>query len=95
MDEADYDKIVDLDKTTILSNIAKLKKYTHYIQPSKRLNYRFVKITNETDIIKLNDPSTNYLMISSHPYKFVFKNYKTYKKDLNNIIDCYARIGIQ
>ena len=83
MDEADYDKIVDLDKNTILSNIAKLKKYTHYIQPSKRLNYRFVKITNETDIIKLNDPSTNYLMISSHPHKFVFNNYKTYKNTGN------------
>ena len=39
-------------------------------------------------------------MISSHPYKFVFNNYKTYKKygqqvlpvqdkDLNSIIDHY------
>ena len=66
----------------------------------RRLDYRYVKITTETDINKLNDPSTNYLMITSHPYKFVFNNYKTYKKygqqvlpvqdkDLNSIIDHY------
>ena len=74
LDEEEYDKIIDLDKTTILSNIAKLKKiddvliYSLYtLQPARRLDYRFVKITNETDINKLNDPSTNYLMISSHP----------------------------
>ena len=64
------------------------------------MDYRYVKITNETDINKSNDPATNYLMISSHPYKFVFNNYKTYKKygqqvlpvqdkDLNSIIDHY------
>jgi len=105
LDEADYDKIIDLDKTTILSNIAKLKKiddvliYALYtLQPARRLDYRYVKITTETDINKLNDPSTNYLMISSH--KFIFNNYKTYKKygqqvlpiqdkDLNSIIDHY------
>ena len=107
LDEEDYDKIIDLDKTTILSNMAKIKKmddvllYSLYtLQPARRLDYRYVKITNETDINKLNDPSTNYLMISSHPYKFVFNNYKTYKKygqqvlpvqdkDLNIIIDHY------
>ena len=90
LDEADYDKIIDLDKTTILSNIAKLKKiddvliYALYtLQPARRLDYRYVKITTETDINKLNDPSTNYLMISSHPYKFVFNNYKTYKNTDN------------
>ena len=64
------------------------------------MDYRYVKITNETDINKLNDPTTNYLKISSHPYKFVFNNYKTYKKkwqqvlpvqdkDSNVIIDHY------
>ena len=64
------------------------------------MDYRYVKITNEIDINKLNDPSTNYLMIPPHPYKFVFNNYKTYKKygqqvlpvqdkDLNSIIDHY------
>ena len=63
LDEADYDKIIDLDKTTILSNIAKLKKiddvliYALYtLQPARRLDYRYVKITTETDINKLNDP---------------------------------------
>ena len=107
LDEADYNKIIDLDKTTILSNISKLKKIDdvlihalYTLQPARRLDYRYVKITTETDINKLNDPSTNYLMISSHPHKFVFNNYKTYKKygqqvlavqdkDLNNIIDHY------
>ena len=107
LDEADFNKIIDLDKPTISSNISKLKKkddvliYALYtLQPARRLDYIYVKITTETDINKLNDPSANYLMISSHPHKFVFNNYKTYKKygqqvlpvqdkDLDNIIDHY------
>ena len=81
MDEADYNKIIDLDKTSTLSNITKLKKiddvliYALYtLQPARRLDYRYVKITTETDKNKLNDPSTNYLIISSDPNKFVFNN---------------------
>ena len=105
LDKEDHNKIIDLDKSTVFKNISKLHRpddillYSLYtLQPARRLDYRNVKITNETNIKKLEDQSTNYLMISSHPYKFVFNDYKTYKiygqqvipvedKDLNIIID--------
>lgn len=86
LDEKDYDKIIDLDNTTIIKNISKLPRiedvliYTLYtLQPARRLDYRNVKITNETNLDKLKDPSTNYLIVSTSPYKFVFNDYKTYK----------------
>ena len=70
------------------------------LQPARRLDYRNVQITKETNLKKLEDPSTNYLMVSSHPYQFVFNDYKTDKayeqqvipvedKTLNIIIDHY------
>jgi len=107
LDDTDRNKIIDLDEATIIKNISKLHRtddillYALYtLQPARRLDYRNVKITNETDINKLKDPSTNYLIASSHPYKFVFNDYKTYKaygqqvipvenKTLNILIDHY------
>lgn len=107
LDEEDYGKIIDLDKSTVIKNISKLPRiddvliYTLYtLQPARRLDYRNVKITNETDINKLNDLATNYLLLDALPYKFIFNNYKTYKiygqqvipvedKTLNIIIDEY------
>ena len=86
LDEEDYNKIIDLDKSTINKNISKLPRiddiliYTLYtLQPARRLDYRNVRITNETDIKKLNDPSTNFLIIDTLPYRFIFNDYKTYK----------------
>jgi hypothetical protein len=107
IDEGDEEKIIDLDKTTILTNIKKLNNikdrllyglYTLF--PARREEWRFVKITNETDEEKLKDPINNYLIISTNPKRIIFNNYKTYKtygqqdfniddKDLNNIIDEY------
>jgi len=107
LDVEDHNKIINLDKTNVFMNIGKLHKiddillYSLYtLQPARRLDYRNIKITTETNINKLNDTSTNYLIITSNPYKFVFNDYKTYKiygqqvipiedKELIIIIDHY------
>ena len=87
LDEVDFRKIIDLDRTTILSNITKLKRiddillYALYtLFPARRCDWRNVKLTVETDTEKLKDDSTNYLIISTSPFKVVFNDYKTYKK---------------
>ena len=67
--------------------------------PARREEWRFCKITTETNKEKLKDPINNYLILSN-PKRIIFNNYKTYKtygqqefiindKDLNNIIDEY------
>ena len=106
IDKGDEEKIIDLDKTTILSNIQKFDNiedkliyglYTLF--PSRRLDWRFVKLTYQIDKEKLEDPINNYLILSN-PKRIIFNNYKTYKtygqqdfniddKNLNNIIDEY------
>jgi len=109
LDDKDEGKIIDLNREVIISNIEKLKDiedrliYGLYtIQPSRRLEYRNMKLTRETDIKKLND--INYIIISSlEPYKFVFNDYKTYKiyrkqiikidEDLKKIINKYISIN--
>lgn len=107
IEEADKDKIIDLDKSTILNNIKKLNNikdrliYGLYcLFPARREEWRLTKITTETNKEKLNDPSNNYLIISTNPKQIIFNNYKTSKThgqqyfnildtDLNNIIDEY------
>ena len=86
LSEEDYKKIIDLDRTTILSNITKLKRiddillYALYtLFPARRCDWRNVKLTVETDTEKLKDDSTNFLILST-PFKVVFNDYKTYKK---------------
>ena len=92
----DKEKIIDLDKTTILSNIKKLKSindvliYALYtLQPPRRLEYRLTRITTETDKTKL-EGNDNYLIVSTTPKKFIFNNYKTsktYKQQEINVED--------
>ena len=86
IDKGDEDKIIDLDKTTILSNLKKLNNikdkliyglYTLF--PARREEWRLTKITTETNKEKLKDPINNYLIISN-PKRIIFNNYKTYKK---------------
>ena len=86
LSEEDYKKMIDLDRTTILSNIQKLKRiddillYALYtLFPARRCDWRNVKLTVETDTEKLKDDSTNFLILST-PFKVVFNDYKTYKK---------------
>lgn len=110
LNEEEQKRVINLDEIEIILNFDKLKKiddiliYALYtLQPARRLEYRNMKITNEKDIKKLNDLSTNYLMVKDRPYKFVFNNYKTYKHYgqqiipvqkpiLNDIIDRYINI---
>ena len=84
LEEENYDKIINLDEDVVVKNIPKLKKiddvliYLLYtLQPARRLDYRNVKITTETNIEKLKDPSTNYLIVDEKPYIFIFNDYKT------------------
>ena len=86
LSEEDYKKIIDLDRTTILSNIQKQKRiddillYALYtLFPARRCDWHNVKLTIETDTEKLKDDSTNFLILST-PFKVVFNDYKTYKK---------------
>jgi hypothetical protein len=68
--------------------------------PSRREEWRSVKLTTETNINKLND--INYLIISKSPKEVVFNDYKTSRKygkqifnipdELDNIINKYINI---
>jgi hypothetical protein len=86
LEDKDKDKIISLDKTEIMDNMAKLRNiedkmvyglYTLF--PARRLDWRNVKITNETDVTKL-DSKDNYLIVNPNvPLTVVFNNYKTSK----------------
>ena len=102
-------KIIDLDESKILKNIQKLDDIKerlifglYTLQPARRLEYRNVILTTETDAQKLNNNKTNYLIISTTPKQLIFNNYKTYKtygqqiinienEYLNNMIDEYIK----
>ena len=107
INEADRDKIINLDEDTIKKGLSNLKDIReklvfglYTLQPSIRLDYRNMVITNEKDKSKLDDDSTNFIIISTHPKRFIFNDYKTagthkqkdipIKSDLlNYIIDTY------
>ena len=85
LEEGDEEKIIDLDRTTILSNLKKLNNiddkliYALYsLFPARRLEWRLTKITTEIDKNKLKDLNNNYLILSN-PKRIIFNNYKTYK----------------
>ena len=81
----DPDKIIDLsDRQTLLDNIEKLKNVTdkliyavNVLIPPRRLEYRFVVLTDETNAKMLQD-TNNYLIISGK-WRFIFNEYKTAK----------------
>jgi len=66
--------------------------------PARRLEWRLVKLTKETNLSKLND-NYNYLIIKPNSKEVVFNEYKTKKKykqqkfdipkDLNQILNDY------
>lgn len=107
LEDKDKDKIISLNKDDIMVNMAKLKNiedkllyglYTLF--PARRLDWRNVKITNETDAKKL-DIKDNYLVHNPDvPLSVVFNNYKTSRtygqqsfeikdEDLKEIIKTY------
>lgn len=105
IDEGDEEKIIDLshdvivDKLKKLSNIQdKLIFALYTLFPARRLDYRIMKVTNDT---KPKDDAYNYLILGKQK-KFVFNNYKTRKaygqqifdvddNVLNGIIDTYIK----
>ena len=106
LNDEDEGKIINLDKNEILKNMDKFENvedmllyglYTLF--PARRLDYRNMKITTETNADKLNE--INYLIIAKNK-KFVFNDYKTYKiygkqvfdipNDLDTIINKYINI---
>ena len=81
----DIDKIIDLsDRQALLDNIDKLPNITdkliyalNVLIPPRRLEYRFVVLTDETNPQMLQD-TNNYLIIKGK-WSFVFNEYKTAK----------------
>ena len=79
------DKIIDLsDRQALLDNVEKLTNITHkliyalnVLIPARRLEYRFVVLTDETDAKMLQD-TNNYLIIRGK-WRFIFNEYKTAK----------------
>jgi len=72
------ERIIPLDKPTVLKGLDKLNNMRdklifglYTLQPCRRLEYRYMKITKETNIDKLDDKNDNYLVITQ-PCKFVF-----------------------
>ena len=72
LDEKDEGKIISLEPTDVSSNIAKIKNlddkliYALYtLFPARRLEWRLIKLTNETNLDKLND-NNNYLILNTN-----------------------------
>ena len=111
IEEGDEEKIIDLEKPIILKNLHQLKNINdmliyglYCLFPCRRLEWRNVILTTETDYKRLESKCDNYLIISTYPKQIVFNDYKTYKTygqqifdidddDLNNIIDSYIKLN--
>ena len=67
-------KVIDLDKDITLENMKKLTNINDIsiyalftLFPARRLEWRNIRTTNETDTDKLDDLNTNFLIISTNP----------------------------
>lgn len=110
LEEYEKDKIIDLDRNLILKNLNlltdikdKLIFAVYTLQPARRLDWRYVVLTTETDKKELEDNNLNFLSITPKEKKVIFNNYKTDIKygqqvfkltdpELNRIIDTYIKI---
>ena len=110
LEDYEKDKIIDLDRDVILKKLEllpnikdKLIFAVYTLQPARRLDWRHVVLTTETDEKQLEDPDLNFLSISPKGKKVIFNNYKTDIKygqqsfkltdtELNKIIDSYIKI---
>ena len=110
LEDYEKDKIIDLDRDIILKNINSLSNIkdrlifaVYTLQPARRLDWREVVLTTETDKKELEDENLNFLSISPKGKKIIFNNYKTDIKygqqvfkltdpELNKIIDSYIKI---
>jgi hypothetical protein len=94
IEEADKDKIIDLDKSAIITNINKLSNiddkliYALYsLFPARRLEWRLTKIILD-ETTNINDVKYNYLILKDGIYQIIFNNYKTattYGRQIFNI----------
>ena len=109
LEDHEKDKIIDLDRNIILKNINSLSNIrdrlifaVYTLQPARRLDWRDVVLTTETDKKELEDPKLNFLCITPKGKKVIFNNYKTDIKygqqefkiidpELNKIIDTYIK----
>ena len=110
LEDHEKDKIIDLDRNIILKNINSLSNIrdrlifaVYTLQPARRLDWRDVVLTTETDKKELEDPKLNFLCITPKGKKVIFNNYKTDIKygqqefkiidpELNKIIDTYIKM---
>jgi len=83
INKEDENKIIDMSKTSIISNINKLDNindrliYALYsLFPARRLEWRLTKLITNNDDNK-NDVKYNYLILKDGKYKIIFNNYKT------------------
>lgn len=90
LEDYEKEKIISVGDNEFYKNIEKLDKiediliYALYVMfPSRRLEYRNMRITDEEDEEKLNE--INYLIIPSG--KFIFNDYKTSKTYNKQIFD--------
>ena len=90
--EEDQGKIIPVGEEEFKNNIDKLETiddiliYALYLLfPARRADYRNMLITSETDIKKLND--INFLIRDGNKKKFVFNDYKTFKKYKKQVFD--------
>lgn len=110
LEDFEKNKIIDLDRNIILKNINllsnikdKLLFAVYTLQPARRLDWREVVLTTETDEKELEDAKLNFLSISPKEKKVIFNNYKTDIKygqqvfkikdpELNRLIDTYIKM---
>jgi hypothetical protein len=110
LEDYEKDKIIDLDRNVILKNLNLLENIkdkllfaVYTLQPARRLDWRDVVLTTETDDKELEDDELNFLSISPKGKKVIFNNYKTDIKygqqtfkltdpELNKLIDTYIKI---
>lgn len=94
INKEDENKIIDLDKSAIITNINKLDNindrliYALYsLFPARRLEWRLTKIILD-ETTNINDVKYNYLILKDGKYKIIFNNYKTattYGRQIFNI----------
>jgi len=94
INKEDENKIIDLDKSAIITNINKLSNiddkliYALYsLFPSRRLEWRLTKIILD-ETTNINDVKYNYLILKNGKYQIIFNNYKTattYGRQIFNI----------
>lgn len=110
LEDYEKDKIIDLGRDVILKKLDLLPNIkdkvifaVYTLQPARRLDWRYVVLTTETDEKELEDPNLNFLSISPKERKVIFNNYKTDIKygqqvfkltdpELNKLIDIYIKI---